>query len=74
MHGQAQVRMITSSSGVPYEHPLVRIIQPECRIDYGWYAHILHDVPSTNLKIEKVVLPDINPYLAQSLSHKSVQA
>lgn len=50
----AKVCMYTSSSTLRYSHDLVRVIRPEYRIDYGWYAHILHDCDSRTLTIKGI--------------------
>jgi hypothetical protein len=49
--------MITSSSVAPYYHPLVYVMRPEARYDYGWYSHVFHDCDSRDLTIERVHIP-----------------
>lgn len=49
--------MFTSSSTLRYSHDLVRVLRPEYRIDYGWYAHIQHDCDSRTLRIHRVIIP-----------------
>lgn len=49
--------MITSSSGTPYIHPLTHVVNPESRIDYGWYAHVAHQCDTRSLRLKRVKFP-----------------
>lgn len=55
--GYLKIYMITSSSGISYDHDWVAIDDAEVRIDYGWYAHISHDTPASCLKIVRQKVP-----------------
>lgn len=55
--GHLKIFMITSSSGISYDHDWVAIDDAEVRIDYGWYAHISHDTPASCLRIVRQKVP-----------------
>lgn len=55
--GFLQLYMMTSSSGISYDHDWVAIDDAEVRIDYGWYSHISHDTVASSLKISKQMCP-----------------
>lgn len=50
--------MITSASGISYDHDWVAIDDAEIRIDYGWYSHISHDTVASSLKIARQKCPN----------------
>lgn len=57
---KAMMRMVCSSSGTFYKHPLVHVENAELRMDYGWYSHIMHDCSTRNLKIRGIMLPRLD--------------
>lgn len=48
------MNMWTSSSGTPYNHPIVHVRSPVKRIDYGWYAHVSHVCALSMLHIDQI--------------------
>lgn len=68
------MNMWTSSSGTAYSHPLVHVENPEVRIDYGWYAHVLHDCLVKNLVIKEVRVVKFETKAMENSNKSSVQS
>jgi len=52
-----RVVMTTRGSGVPYEHPLVEVVDPVNIYEYGWYSHFMHSCNTNDLQIKGVYVP-----------------
>jgi hypothetical protein len=66
--------MQTRSSQIMYDHPFVAVHDATIRMDYGWYAHIMCDLHSSDLLIDPVFVPHVDMLTRSLLQGKSVQA